>query len=144
MQLIKADNIELLNFCLGIRKKVFQIEKGVPKEIEIDEYDCLNSKVAHYLIEDRGVYIGTIRMNNLDNKTIKIQRFCFLKEFRGLGYGKKVVFKMIENYSKLGFEYIEVGAKFEVKEFYKTCGFDYISEPFFEANIKHIEMKRKI
>ena len=144
MQLIKVDRLELLNICLDIRKRVFQIEKGVSKDIELDEFDCLNDTVTHYLIEDSGVYIGAIRMKKLDKNTIKIQRFCFLKEYRGLGFGKKVVFKMMEEYSKLGYVYIEVGAKFEVKEFYKACGFDYISEPFFEANIKHIEMKRKI
>jgi hypothetical protein len=43
MKLIKATNNDELIRCLNIRNEVFTIEKGISKEIEVDENDNLNS-----------------------------------------------------------------------------------------------------
>lgn len=138
-----VDN-NMLERCLEIRDKVFSIEKGVPKEIEVDELDCLNESCSHFLLRYQNDDVGTIRCLYTSDDTVRIQRFCFLKEYRGLGLGKTVI-EYIENYYKdRGFATIEMDAKYEVCGFYEKCGYQKVSDVFIEVNIKHVKMMKEI
>lgn len=144
VEINKVTDEDNLKRCLKIRDKVFTSEKGVPKEIEVDEYDCLNESCNHFLIRKQSNDIGTVRCLYTSKDTIRIQRFCFLKEYRGLGLGK-IVIEYIENYYKnQGVTKIEMDAKYEVFGFYEKCGYEKVSDVFIEANIKHIKMKKEI
>lgn len=144
IEIYEAFNKDILERCLEIRDKVFSVEKGVPKEIEVDKFDCLNESCSHFLISYQNKDAGTIRCLHISNDIAKIQRFCFLKEYRGLGFGKSVI-EYIENYyKKQGFATIEMDAKYEVCGFYEKCGYKKVSDIFIEANIKHIKMMKKI
>ncbi len=144
MEVCKANNMSALERCLKIRDKVFTCEKGVPKEIEVDEYDSLNEKCNHFLIEYKGADIGTIRGLYTSKTTIKIQRFCLLKEYRGLGLGKAVIAHIENYYKNIGVVKIEMDAKYNVAGFYEKCGYKIISDVFIEANIEHIKMMKEI
>ncbi len=144
MELIKADGTGLLNECLKIRSRVFIEEKGVPKELETDEYDISGGICEHFLIKDGEKYIGAFRCIRLDNGTVKLQRFCFLKEYRGRGFGKKAL-EIYEKYcAERGVKTVVLDAKFEVHRFYEKCGYEKESDVFEEAGIPHIRMRKEL
>ena len=144
IEVLKVVNKDMLKQCLKIREEVFTLEKGVPKEIEVDEYDCLNGLSNHFLIKSQNNDIGTIRCLCILKDTIKIQRFCFLEEYRGLGFGK-IVMEYIENYYRnQGIRKIEMDAKYEVFGFYEKCGYERVSDIFMEVNIEHVKMMKRI
>ena len=147
MKNIEIYNVEdknVLERCLEIRDKVFSVEKGVPKEIEVDQFDCLNESCSHFLIRYQNKDVGTIRCLYTSKDTVRIQRFCFLKEYRGLGLGKSVIEYIEHYYKKQGFAAVEMDAKYEVCGFYEKCGYKKVSDVFIEANIEHIKMMKEI
>lgn len=147
MKNIEIYNVEdknVLERCLEIRDKVFSVEKGVPKEIEVDQFDCLNESCSHFLIRYQNKDVGTIRCLYTSKDTVRIQRFCFLKEYRGLGLGKSVIEYIEHYYKKQGFATVEMDAKYEVCGFYEKCGYEKVSDVFIEANIEHIKMVKDI
>lgn len=141
IQVILSKTDEELARCLRIRQIVFIEEKGVPQELETDEFDTLN-KSDHFLVLCDGNSVGTHRCRREAEATIKLQRFCIQKEFRGGGLGAYVL-EYIENYYKqLHYQKIELDAKYEVKGFYEKCGYRVCSDSFMEAGIKHIAMEK--
>ena len=144
LEIIKVNNIKDLDKCLNIREAVFTKEQGISKEIEVDKYDTLNNNCIHFLIRYKNIDVGTIRCLFLENNTIKLQRFCFLKEYRSLGIGKKTL-QYVENYCKeRKIKFIKLDSQYQVYKFYEKCGYSKNSDIFMEANIKHIEMIKEI
>lgn len=141
--IIQAKTQEDLEECLTIRRAVFQIEKQVPAEIEIDEHDSLNNDYHHFLVIYDNKKVGALRCK-LRKEGIRLQRFCFLKEYRNLGLGKETVKYIEAFYKQSGTKKIEMDAKYEVYPFYEKCGYICVSEPFIEAGIKHIAMEKTI
>ena len=133
-----------LNKCLEIREKVFIIEKNVPREIENDEFDRICETCEHFLVFDGEKPVGTVRMRFLDESTVKLQRFCFLKEFRGLGFGSKTIEYIESRYKSLGKNKIVIEAKYDVSQFYEKCGYKRVSDIFLEVGVEHINMEKEI
>lgn len=144
LEITKVEDKTSLNECLKIRNKVFVKEKNVPKEIEVDKYDTLDNECDHFIIEYKNKYVGTLRCLHENNNIIKLQRFCFFKEYRNLGLGKQAL-EYIENYYKLkNKKIIKMNAKYQVYKFYEKCEYKNNSEVFIEADIEHIEMIKEI
>lgn len=138
------ENNEDLDKALSIRRTVFVDEHNVPEDIELDEFDILNSQCIHFLVTLSEKPIGTIRCNLVSQSDVKIQRFCFLPEYRKSGYGKKLL-EFIENYlSKKGYNYFFLEAKFSVYPFYEKCGYKKVSDIFYEVNVPHVKMEKWI
>lgn len=137
-----ADNEALLEKCLEIRKQVFQIEKNIAEEIERDNLDKINSKCDHFLINYKNKPVGTVRICINNDKTITLQRFCFLSDYRKLGLGKTTLNFIEKYYKEKGIHKIKMDAKFEVCQFYQKCGYTVVSNKFIEAGIEHIKMEK--
>ena len=79
------------------------------------------------------------------DRTFKLERFAVLKEYRGHGYGKQAFLYLV---NKLEEEYnpctIYFNAQYQLLDYYKSLGFIEEGETFYEANIKHIKMVKKI
>lgn len=144
LEICEADSSIALERCLEIRNRVFCIEKGVPKSIETDKYDCMNEICNHFLIIYDKKDIGTIRCLHTSKNTVRIQRFCLLKDYRGLGLGKAIVENIENHYKNQGVTKIEMDAKYEVSKFYEKCGYSQISDIFMEANVKRVKMLKEI
>ena len=142
--IIKVESEDDLNACLEIREKVFIEEKGVPREIENDKYDCLRDDCEHFLVSYDGQPVGTVRVRALDDKTVMLQRFCFLRQCRGLGLGAKTVESIGKRCKNLGKTKIVVEAKYSASPFYEKCGFMAVSDIFCEVGVKHIKMEKEI
>lgn len=144
VEIYKVVDTDSLNHCLEIRNKVFTLEKKVPREIEVDQYDCLNKACDHFLVRYQKSNAGTIRCLYVANETIHIQRFCLLKGYRKQGLGHLTIEYIEKYYRNHGIKQIEMDSKYEVFGFYEKCGYEKVSEIFVEAGVEHVKMVKQI
>jgi predicted GNAT family N-acyltransferase len=144
VKILKATNNNELERCLNIRNEVFTIEKGISKEIEVDENDNLNSGYEHFVATCNENDMGAFRCIKISNDTVKIQRFCVLKQYRKQGIGKRIIEDVEDYYKAKEITKLELDAKFSVCGFYEKCGFEKVSDIFIEAGVEHIKMVKKI
>lgn len=142
VSIFKISDESVLNEALQIRYVVFTLEKGVSTDVEIDGYDDLNNMCDHFMIKYNSSKVGTIRCLNINEDIIKIQRYCLLKEFRGLGIGRTVMEYIEKYYANQCKSKIVVDAKYDACGFYKKCGYSERSDTFVEAGIQHIKMEK--
>ncbi|MCQ2353614.1 MAG: GNAT family N-acetyltransferase [Clostridia bacterium] len=143
-EIIIVKNQSELDDCIKIRREVFVREQNIPADIETDGYDILNGECVHFLILCEGVPSGTFRCRHEGGKSLKLQRFCLLPQFRCKGLGKFAL-EYLENYCReFSFEEIVLDSQYPVIGFYEKCGFVTFSDVFEEAGILHVKMKRII
>ena len=130
-----------MSVAIDIRYQVFCIEENIDYRLEMDLDE--EKRSTSYLIYLKDKVIGTIRYL-IDDKGIKIQRFAILKEYRGKGYGTEV-FKyfsemLVKRYNPVT---LYIHAQYHLKSMYEKLGYIIDGEPFMEAGLKHILMKKR-
>ncbi|MBC8452487.1 MAG: GNAT family N-acetyltransferase [Spirochaetes bacterium] len=126
---------------LAIRKEVFVVGQNVDPAIDQDGKD---SNLEHFLIVRGNEPAGCLRFQPLDNSTVKLERIAIIAEFRGLGLGKRLVQAAVMEAGKRNYKKLIMYAQFYLLDYYGKLGFTAVGEPFYEANIKHIEMIQTI
>ena len=128
---------------LDIRNKVFVIGQNCPYDIEVVPEE--EKEAHHYLIYLKDKPIGTIRYREMGDRLFKLERFAVLKEYQGHHYGADaflfLVNKLEEDYNPCT---IYFNAQYQLLAYYKKLGFVEEGDTFYEANIKHIKMVKKI
>lgn len=140
VRIIKIEDMHTLQRYLDLRHQVFCVEKDVPEDIQLDEYDILGGICDHYLLCRGGLPVGAFRCRR-EGKKIQLQRFCVLKEHRGQGYGRIMLEHARDYYAGLGFEKIAMEAKYSAKPFYERCGCVTVSDIFMEVGLPHVNME---
>ncbi|WP_440119984.1 GNAT family N-acetyltransferase [Paenibacillus sp. QZ-Y1] len=136
---------EQLQQALRIRNDVFVMEQQVPAEIEIDQYDVISPDVHHVLLNTDGQAVATGRLIYYTKDTAKMQRIAVLKSHRAFGYGRVLLLAMEERARELGLSYAVLDAQCQAQQFYEKLGYEVISEePFYEADILHVRMKKSL
>ena len=120
----------------AIRMEVFVKGQDVPISIEMDEYDDV---ATHVICQYDGKFIGTGRLVQ-HGKEVKLGRVAVLEEFRGVGAGKAIMLKLIEEAKKLKADVIYGNAQVWALKFYENLGFMAVGEEFLEADIVHVRM----
>jgi predicted GNAT family N-acyltransferase len=87
MKCIPITTNELLQQAFDIRVEVFVKEQGVPRELEMDEYDESPEACRHFIVLKDEQPIATGRWKEYETGVAKMQRIAVLKPFRGLGVG---------------------------------------------------------
>lgn len=119
----------------SLRTEVFIKEQNVPIELEIEPDE---DKYIHCCIYKDNLLIAYARVGV--SYPAVIGRVCIKKIYRGLGYGRKIM-QLAENQIPINTD-IVLHAQLHAKEFYASLGYKEVGQPFMEANIKHIEMKK--
>jgi len=132
----------IAEFCdvISIRLNVFEIEQGIPCDIEIDEYD---KTADHFLAVIDGIPTGCARMMFMDGKA-KLGRIAVLKEYRKHGIGKALCDFMIREASLKGCNKAILGAQTHAVGFYEKVGFTPYGEIYLEGGIEHINMVKTL
>ncbi len=145
MKIVHVKSIEQLNQAFDIRIEVFVNEQGVPRGIEMDEYDVSPDACHHYLVLDGELPIATGRFKTYEPGVAKMQRIAVLKPYRGTGVGKYLLLGMEEAAKALEFESSLLDAQCSAEDFYRKLGYLTISdEPFLDADIWHVRMSKKL
>ncbi len=139
-----ASSYEDIFSCIKIRREVFIDEQKVSVEEELDDKD---KDATHYLLLKNDKPVATMRVFlNGETHEAVFGRIAVLKEYRGLGYGRKMVTQVMKIISrKITPLTIRLGGQKHAVNFYEKMGFKKESEEeFLDANIPHYHMIRYI
>lgn len=133
--------------ALAIREVVFIEEQAVPESVERDDEDA---QAYHVLAFQGGHAIGTGRMVMLpkppsgeSGQWARIGRMAVLQKHRKGGVGALMLKMLEEEAVRRGVSGIVLHAQHYALEFYQHRGYANVGEPFMEAGIKHLEMRKK-
>ena len=125
----------------ALRMAAFIEEQGVPEELEIDALDAL-AYHAVACVDD--AIIGTGRLLVLPSGDALIGRMAVQIDVRRIGIGGHVLQFLEDAAVKLGVPEVIVHAQTYVSEFYSRAGYNTEGEPFDEAGIQHIIMRKPL
>ena len=125
-----------------IRRRVFHEEQNIDEELEFDGLDETSEHLLAYLNQEP---IGTLRIREVNQKIVKIERLAVLATARNQGIGRKLMEYAIALITeKNQYEQIVIHAQYHLKIFYQSFGFQPIGETFEEAEILHIKMTKSL
>lgn len=133
---------EEIKHAFNLRRDVFMGEQGVTEDEEFDGLDD-GDNCTHYLAKVAGMSAGTVRLYKKQN-SLKLQRLCVAKNYRGFGVGRKIVEKVIADAKKNGIQTIELEAQTHAIGFYQSFGFKAYGDEFMDARIPHRKMKLEL
>ncbi|NEW05371.1 GNAT family N-acetyltransferase [Paenibacillus sp. SYP-B3998] len=145
MESIRVTSVDQLKACFEVRLKVFVEEQHVPEHLEMDEKDESPEACHHILIVDEGKPVATSRWYEYQPNTAKFQRVAVLQDYRGKGLGKQLILEMEKQAKELNCHTSILDAQCHAEGFYSQLGYEVISaEPFYDANILHVRMKKPL
>ena len=123
-----------------IRKVVFSDELNIPESYLFDEYD---ETCDQFLIKNGEITIGALRLRK-ENNAIKLERMAILPKFRKMSFGLRTIseikrYCMEKNESKILLDSI-----YDVRGFYRKCGFGEIGTVFARVGLPHIRMELEL
>ena len=123
-----------------VRKIVFNNELKIPESYLFDEYD---NTCEQFLIKNDQIIIGALRLRK-ENDSIKLERMAILTKYRKMSFGIQTIdevkkYCITKNESKIFLDSI-----YDVRGFYKKCGFSEIGEVFERVGIPHIRMESSL
>lgn len=125
----------------AIRHQVFELEQGVAPELEWDGQDEFAQHLLAYLDDQP---IGTLRIRDLDEQNVKIERLAVLASARGMGIGQQLMECALEAIAQTSIQTVIVNAQIYIQNLYLKLGFEPMGEPFKEAGIPHIKMVKTL
>ena len=118
----------------AIRKSVFIDEQHVAEELEWDGRD---TECTQFLATIDSTPVATARLTSEG----QIGRMAVLKNFRGKGFGSKLLAAVIEQAKHAGHKQVFLHAQVSVIEFYQHHGFTAYGDVFIDAGIEHRSMR---
>jgi predicted GNAT family N-acyltransferase len=120
-----------------VRFTVFCEEQGVPREIELDEYDAVS---VHAVVFEDETPIATGRLLPDGH----IGRMAVLKDWRNRGVGGLMLQKLLERAKARGDREVALSAQVHAVAFYRAHGFVEEGAEYLEAGIRHQAMRRQL
>lgn len=127
--------------CEQVKNLVFGIlrEYGLQPDLDGTDRDIADIEAAYTnrggvfeILEDAGGHLlGTVGLYPINDEKVELRKMYFAGDFRGKGYGKKTLQRMIEKAKSLGYKqlYLETaGVLKEAVGLYKSFGFQETEE----------------
>lgn len=120
-----------------IRRLVFIEEQNVPEELEWDEFDDTS---IHFLAshENRPIACARLKADG------QIGRMAVLAVYRNRGTGSNLLQFILQQADRTRLDKVYLHAQETAIPFYEKHGFVAVGDIFYEANIPHREMLKKI
>ncbi|MCX6003884.1 MAG: GNAT family N-acetyltransferase [Chloroflexi bacterium] len=134
------DELELKQ-AFEVRRKVFIEEQGISGD---EEWDGFDDSALQFVAKNGDKVIGTARVRFPSADCAKIERMAVLKSFRKQGIGRGIISNIEELLKQRQIPHVILHAQWSAVPFYQSRGFVKTGKPFFEADIKHIKMRKKI
>ncbi len=129
-----------LDAALALRVKVFCEEQGVSRDEELDGFD--DEALQIVALDESGV-IATCRLRDLGGEW-KLERMAVDAKARRLGVGARLLAGAEEEARSRGAETMLLHAQRRAEAFYASHGFRAEGEPFVEAEIEHVAMRKAL
>lgn len=125
-----------------LRMEVFVREQGVSAEIEMDEFDPICRHVVAFNRFDQAVATG--RLLTHAPGVARIGRMAVDRTVRGSRVGRLVLDNLVETARQRGDKEVVLHAQSHAQNFYARAGFTPVGQPYEEAGIPHITMRRTL
>jgi predicted GNAT family N-acyltransferase len=121
----------------SIRRSVFIEEQKVPESLEWDEDD---NSAKHYLVfyKDKAIAVARLKPDG------QIGRMAVLPDYRNKGIGSALLQFILKNIETTSLNQVFLHAQTTAIKFYERQGFISHGEIFYEANIPHRKMLKKL
>ena len=123
-----------------IRKVVFTDELNIPESHLFDEYD---KTCDQFLIKNDEITVGALRLRK-ENNAIKLERMAILSKFRKMSFGIKAINEVKKHCITKSESKIFLDSIYDIRDFYKKCGFSEIGSVFDRVGLPHIRMEMSI
>ena len=123
-----------------IRKTVFHDELNIPESCLFDEYDVTCDQ---FLIKNDEITVGALRLRK-ENNAIKLERMAILSKFRKMSFGIKAINEVKKHCITKSESKIFLDSIYDIRDFYKKCGFSEIGSVFDRVGLPHIRMEMSI
>ncbi|MFB7516052.1 GNAT family N-acetyltransferase [Streptomyces sp. NPDC056144] len=137
--------------CFAVRRDVFVLEQGVPRELEYDTYDAT---AVHVLaLREDGLPLGTGRLLYGDDALGKtggdatvgsLGRLAVAEAARGLGVGAALVRAVEDAARERGLAAVDLHAQTHALGFYERLGYVAYGPEFPDAGIPHRAMRKPL
>lgn len=125
-----------------LRMAVFVQEQGIDPAIELDEHDAA---AVHAVAYNRlGQAVATGRLLVYAPGDVRIGRMAVDRVLRGQRWGRMVLDALVQAAQARGDAEVTLHAQRSAEGFYRRAGFEVQGEPFEEAGIPHITMRRTL
>ena len=125
----------------ALRLEVFVKEQGVPEELELD---ALDETAIHAVASEGGIVVGTGRLILTAPGEAQIGRMAVRRSARRRGIGGQIL-RFLETEAKAsGSTRVELHAQRYVSKFYRQHGYEEEGDPFVEAGIEHVLMRKTL
>ncbi len=125
-----------------VRTEVFVQEQQIPLEMEWDDEDAT---ALHAVAYNRlGMPVATGRLLQHGPNVARIGRMAVSRVLRGSGLGRDILHALMDAARQRGDRAVVLHAQRSAEGFYRQLGFEGQGEPFEEAGIPHLEMRRAL
>lgn len=130
---------------LALRKKVFVDEQQVSIELEVDDYE---NEAKHWLVLDpEGVPLAVARSREYQEgcqirPVLKLERIAVALNQRGKNLGLFIMQQLLQYADAEGYDQVILASQEQVAGFYQKLGFEVEGEPFEDANMPHVWMRK--
>lgn len=120
-----------------IRKIVFSDEMGISEHELFDKFD---QESEHFIFVEQNNVIGSARLRQVEGY-IKLERMAIYEEFRWKNFGYDAISQIINYYKNKSFTKIILDSIYDIRNFYKKCGFVEVGKIFDRVDLLHIRME---
>ncbi|NFD28731.1 GNAT family N-acetyltransferase [Clostridium botulinum] len=138
----KELSVEEMYEILRVRDQVFIVEQECPYQ----DIDSKDKNAYHLFAHDNDAIIAYLRIleKSVSYDEISIGRVLISKDYRGKGLARELMLKAIEFIeNNMNEKEIKISAQAYLLDFYRSLGFNEVSEVYLEDNIPHIDMLYK-
>jgi predicted GNAT family N-acyltransferase len=130
-----------IELALGLRERVFCDEQGVPVDMERDELD---DRAWHMVAVGPGdQVVGTLRLL-ICGELARIGRIAVDPGWRRRGLASSMISAALTAAREGGCGEARLAAQVQAVRLYELAGFRAVSDPFEEAGIAHVWMRRPL
>ena len=123
-----------------IRKVVFTDELNISESYLLDKYD---ETCDQFLIKNGEITIGALRLRK-ENNAVKLERMAILSKFSKMSFGIKAINEVKKHCITKSESKIFLDSIYNIRDFYKKCGFGEIGTIFERVGLPHIRMELEL
>ena len=125
--------------AMDLRVRLFVDEQGVSPE---EELDYLDEEALQVVAVDESGVVATCRMRDIGDGAWKLERMAVEQRLRNLGVGARLLAGAEREARERGASEIALHAQRRAVRFYAAHGYVAEGEPFMEAEIEHLRMRK--
>jgi len=110
---------------------------------ESELFDRFDEFADHFLFVEQDNVIGSVRLIQVEN-SMKLERMAIYREYRQYNFGYDAIKQIINHYKEKSIEKIILDSVYDIRNFYKKCGFTEIGKIFDRVGLPHIKMERPL